>query len=118
MSCISVTKAVNSLVNKIKFREKRIAQYYREIHDMVSELEEFMGNATELIYRNQLILKRHADFSILPIETDIFSETITYCYHEIIEKQLESISQRRQRISELKHEIEELVSFHFLKNDF
>ncbi len=110
MSYIVASKAVKTLVNKIKFREERIAEYYREIHDMVSELEDFMGNATELIYRNQLILKRHADFSILPIETDIFSETITYCYHEIIEKQLESISQKKQRIRELKLEIEELVN--------
>ena len=110
MSYIVASKAVKSLVNKIKFREERIAEYYREIHDMVSELEDFMGNATELIYRNRLILKRHADFSILPIETDIFSESIAYCYHEIIEKQLESISQRKQKIRELKHEVEELVN--------
>lgn len=107
MSCISVTKAVNSLVNKIKFREKRIAQYYREIHDMVSELEDYMGNATELIYRNRLILKRHADFSILPIEADIFSKSIAYCYHEIIDRQLELIKQHEQRLEELKQEIEE-----------
>lgn len=107
MSCISVTKAVNSLVNKIKYREKRIAQHYREIHDMVSELEDYMGNATELIYRNRLILKRHADFSILPIEADIFSKSIAYCYHEIIDRQLELIKQHEQRLEELKQEIEE-----------
>ncbi|MBQ6615398.1 MAG: hypothetical protein IJH67_03420 [Thermoguttaceae bacterium] len=109
MSYIVATKEINYLVNKIKYREKRIAQLYREIHDMVSELEEFMGNATELIFRNRLILKRNDNSEILPIEIDVFSESITYCYHEIIEKQLESISQRKQKIRELEQEIEELV---------
>ena len=110
MSYIEATREINSLVNKIKYREKRIAQQYREIHDMVSELEDFMGNATELIFRNKLILKRNDNSEILPIEIDVFSEAITYYYHEIIEKQLESISQRKQRIRELKLEIEELVN--------
>lgn len=109
MSYIVASKAAKSLVNKIKFREERIAQCYREIHDMVLELEEYMGNATGLIYKHRLILKRNANSGILPIEIDVFSEAITYCYHEIIEKQLESINQRKQRIRELKHEIEELV---------
>ena len=109
MSYIEATREINSLVNKIKYREKRIAQQYREIHDMVSELEEFMGNATELVFNNKLLLRRNENSEILPIEIDVFSEAITYCYHEIIEKQLESISQKKQRIRELKLEIEELV---------
>lgn len=109
MSYIEATREINSLVNKIKYREKRIAQLYREIHFLVPELEGFMGNVSELVYRNKLILKRNDNSEILPIEIDVFSEAITYCYHEIIEKQLESISQRKQKIRELDQKIEELV---------
>lgn len=109
MSYIVASKAVKSLVNKIKFREERIAEYYREIHDMVSELEEFMGNATELIYKNRLILKKHENSEILPIRFDIFSKAVTYCYHEIIDKQLQQIEQNNQRLKELEKEIEENV---------
>ena len=109
MSYIEATREINSLVNKIKYREERIAQQYREIHDMASELDEYMGNAAELIYKNRLILKRNADFKIIPIKIDVLSEAVTYCYHEIIDKQLHLISQNSQRIKELDHEIEELV---------
>lgn len=109
MSYIVASKAVKTLVNKIKFREERIAEYYREIHDMVTELEEFMGNATELIYKNKRILKRNENSEILPIRFDIFSKAVTYCYHEIIDKQLQKIEQNNQRLKELEKEIEENI---------